>query len=105
VHAGPLVAGEIGGFKREIALLGDTMNTAARIEQACRDTGHDLLASKPMLELTDRPADIVATSIGAHLLRGKSESIELFALHTEGEFEKSGLIRLDGDGSDGLRTS
>jgi hypothetical protein len=39
VHAGPLVAGEIGGFKREIALLGDTMNTAARIEQACRTPG------------------------------------------------------------------
>jgi adenylate cyclase len=82
VHAGPLVAGEIGGFKREIALLGDTMNTAARIEQACRDTGYALLASKPMLDLTDKPADIVATSIGAHLLRGKSESIELFALDT-----------------------
>ncbi len=36
IHSGPLVAGEIGGFKREIALLGDAMNTAARLEQACR---------------------------------------------------------------------
>jgi adenylate cyclase len=80
VHAGPLVAGEIGGFKREIALLGDTMNTAARIEQACRTTGHDVLVSKPLLERTEKPADIVATSIGRHLLRGKSEWIELFAL-------------------------
>lgn len=62
LHAGPLVAGEIGGFKREIALLGDTMNTAARIEQACRTTGHDLLASKPLLEQSALPADIVATS-------------------------------------------
>jgi adenylate cyclase len=80
VHAGPLVAGEIGGFKREIALLGDTMNTAARIEQACRSTDHALLASKPLLERTMKPTDIVATSIGEHLLRGKSEYIELFAL-------------------------
>jgi adenylate cyclase len=80
LHAGPLVAGEIGGFKREIALLGDTMNTAARIEQACRTTGHDLLASKPLLEQSALPADIVATSIGQQLLRGKSEQIELFAL-------------------------
>jgi adenylate cyclase len=80
VHAGPLVAGEIGGFKREIALLGDTMNTAARIEQACRTTGHALLASKPLLDRTVKPPNIVATSIGGHLLRGKSEYIELFAL-------------------------
>jgi len=80
VHSGPLVAGEIGGFKREIALVGDTMNTAARIEQACRTTGHPVLASKPLLDRTVKPANIVATSIGGHLLRGKSECLELFAL-------------------------
>lgn len=80
IHSGPLVAGEIGGFKREIALVGDTMNTAARIEQACRTTGHALLASKLLLDRTVKPANIVATSIGGHLLRGKSERLELFAL-------------------------
>jgi adenylate cyclase len=50
LHLGPVVAGEIGGFKREITYLGDAMNTAARIEQACRDTGHPLLISKPLLD-------------------------------------------------------
>jgi adenylate cyclase len=80
LHAGPLVAGEIGGFKREIALLGDTMNTAARIEHACRSAGHALLASKQLLERSVMPAGVVATSIGKHLLRGKSEDIDLFAL-------------------------
>ena len=80
IHSGPLVAGEIGGFKREIALLGDAMNTAARLEQACRTTGHALLASKPLLDRTEIPPGIVATSIGSHLLRGKSERLELFAL-------------------------
>jgi adenylate cyclase len=80
IHSGPLVAGEIGGFKREIALLGDAMNTAARLEQACRTTGHALLASKPLLDRTLMPAGIVPTSIGSHLLRGKSERLELFAL-------------------------
>jgi len=74
------VAGEIGGFKREIALVGDAMNTAARFEQACRTAGHGLLASKPLLDRTLMPAGIVATSIGSHLLRGKSERLELFAL-------------------------
>jgi adenylate cyclase len=80
VHAGPLVAGEIGGFKREIALLGDAMNTAARIEQACRTVGSPLLVSKPMLDRTLMPAGIVAISLGSHLLRGKADRLELFAL-------------------------
>jgi adenylate cyclase len=80
IHCGPLVAGEIGGFKREIALLGDAMNTAARLEQACRTTGRALLASKPLLDRTEIPAGIVATSLGSHLLRGKSGRLELFAL-------------------------
>ena len=74
------MAGEIGGFKREIALLGDAMNTAARLEQTCRTTGHDLLASKPLLNRTAVPDCIVVTSIGSHVLRGKSERLELFAL-------------------------
>jgi adenylate cyclase len=85
IHYGPLVAGEVGGFKREIALLGDAMNTAARLEQACRTTGRALLASKPLLDRTEIPAGVVATSLGSHLLRGKSEWLELFALERAAE--------------------
>ena len=91
IHSGPLVAGEIGGFKREIALLGDAMNTAARLEQACRATGHALLASKPLLDRTEIPPGIVATSIGSHLLRGKSERLELFALERGPGLRAGGL--------------
>ena len=97
LHSGPLVAGEIGGFKREIALVGDAMNTAARLEQACRTTAHPVLASKPLLDCTLTPAGIVVTSIGSHLLRGKSERLELFALERvtcppDVPIEKSGLV-------------
>src|SRR5262249_51717082 len=31
IHAGPLIVGEMGDVKREIVMLGDTMNTASRI--------------------------------------------------------------------------
>jgi hypothetical protein len=50
------------------------------------------LVSKPLLDRTVKPANIVATSIGGHLLRGKSENIELFAL------ERSTTTRRDADG-------
>lgn len=36
IHCGEVAAGEIGDWKKEIALLGDPMNTAARIEGAAK---------------------------------------------------------------------
>ncbi len=50
LHCGPIVVGELGYLKKEIALIGDTMNTAARIEEACRATGCRVLASAALLE-------------------------------------------------------
>ena len=45
LHVGPVVAGEIGDAKRAIVLLGDTMNVGARLEQAARDLGSDIVCS------------------------------------------------------------
>ena len=89
LHLGPLVAGEIGGFKREITLIGDAMNTAARIEQACRQTGEPLLASWPLIERAALPPPFEAASLGSHLLRGKAERIELFALRRRDRPERA----------------
>jgi len=81
LHCGPVVVGELGSIKLEIALIGDTMNTAARIEQACRDTGHDVLASAALIErLPALPPGIAKRSLGLVKLRGKSAELELFAL-------------------------
>jgi adenylate cyclase len=81
LHAGPLIIGEMGDVKREIVLLGDTMNTAARIEEACRTTGHDYIASGAVVRALDAlPAGITAVDLGVTALRGKAGSLELFAL-------------------------
>ncbi len=81
LHAGPLVVGEMGDVKCEIVLLGDTMNTAARIENVCRTTGRDYIVSAPaMPEHTGLPPGVRAESLGPVELRGKENVIELFAL-------------------------
>jgi adenylate cyclase len=81
LHAGPLIVGEMGDIKREIVLLGDTMNTAARIEEACRTTGHDYIASGAVVRALDAlPEGIAAIDLGVTMLRGKGGSLELFAL-------------------------
>ena len=36
LHCGPVVTGEMGSVKKEIVFLGDTVNTAARIQELCR---------------------------------------------------------------------
>lgn len=78
VHLGTLVAGEIGGFKREISYIGEAMNTAARLEQACREMGRMLVVSKAFLDGCGLPRDTRAASLGVHTLRGIAEPVEVF---------------------------
>jgi adenylate cyclase len=80
IHAGPLIIGEMGDVKREIVMLGDTMNTASRIEAACRSSGRAVLASDAALARAVLPQTLRADSIGKIILRGKSSGRELFAL-------------------------
>lgn len=81
LHSGPVVMGELGSVKMEIALIGDTMNTAARIHEACRETGHAVLASSALIDrLGALPAGIVARALGPLRLRGKEAALALYAL-------------------------
>ena len=50
LHCGPVAVGELGTLKKEIALIGDAMNTAARIQAACRETDNRVLASAALLD-------------------------------------------------------
>ncbi|MBN9086640.1 MAG: hypothetical protein J0J01_07010 [Reyranella sp.] len=56
LHCGPVVAGEMGSVKKEIVLLGDTLNTAARIIDACRSSGETVIASKALLDRLALPS-------------------------------------------------
>ncbi|MDJ0923942.1 MAG: adenylate/guanylate cyclase domain-containing protein [Acidimicrobiia bacterium] len=80
LHMGPVVTGEIGTVKHEIVYLGDTPNTTARIEQACRDFERTFLASGDVVEAVTIPDGITVESLGPIDLRGVGNSVELFAL-------------------------
>ena len=86
LHCGPVVVGELGSVKKEIALSGDTLNTAARIVDACRDTGEQVIASAALLNQLSLPTSIVARPLGLVPLRGKEQAVELFALETTTAF-------------------
>ena len=39
IHGGPVVVAQCGDFNQEIVYFGDTVNTAARVQQRCKDVG------------------------------------------------------------------
>ena len=83
LHLGPVVAGEMGAVKREIAFLGDTVNTTARVKEFCRQTGNRVLASAALVDRLDLPAGILKRPLGDLRLRGKQSDLALYALERE----------------------
>jgi adenylate cyclase len=85
LHCGPLVTGEMGSIKTEIVFLGDTVNTAARIQDLCRQTGDRILASADLIDRLQLPLGIVKRSLGDLRLRGKGVDLALYALSNTAE--------------------
>ena len=64
----------------EIAYVGDTLNTSARIQQACREFQRPFLVSADMVDVLQLPSNVEAESLGSIELRGVESSMELFAI-------------------------
>ena len=80
LHGGSVVAGECGDDKREIVYFGDTINVAARIQEASKDHDLPLLVSGELMDRIALPDAYRASSLGTHLLRGRSHGIELLSV-------------------------
>jgi hypothetical protein len=81
LHYGPLIVGEMGNVRQEIAFLGDVMHTASRIQTSCRELKTRFLVSMNVLEkFSDLPRGIRSKSHGTISLRGKEQKLELFSL-------------------------
>ncbi|MBI3196223.1 MAG: adenylate/guanylate cyclase domain-containing protein [Rhodospirillales bacterium] len=85
LHCGEIVAGEIGDARREIAYVGDTLNVAARLLEAAKARGRDILVSADLLEAVALPADLVAEPLPTLAIRGRNAPLEIFALARVGQ--------------------
>ncbi len=84
LHYGPVAVGELGALKKEIALIGDSMNVTARIVEACRETGARALASAALMErVAALPPGVTRRRLGETPMRGKQRPLELFALEPQ----------------------
>jgi len=80
LHAGPVVAGEMGEVKREIVLLGDTVNTTAKIEQVSKALPDPIVISAEALAAVALPAGMASRPLGNFTLPGKTASVDLYSL-------------------------
>lgn len=83
LHGGPIVAGECGDDKREIVYFGDTINTAARIQEACKAFGRPLLVSGELLRQMNLQPRYTTISLGKAKLRGREKEVELFTVQRD----------------------
>ena len=85
VNSGPVVVGSVGGGGRlEFAVIGDTVNVAARVENLTRETGDPVLVTEATRCLLG--ADVPLEPRGEFALKGVSEPVPMHAL----------LLRVDG---------
>jgi adenylate cyclase len=80
MHAGPVVAGEMGEVKREIVLLGDTVNTTAKIETVAKSLPGGIIASENALAAAELPDGMTPQSLGTFSLPGKSAPVALYSI-------------------------
>jgi adenylate cyclase len=79
INSGPVVSGTVGGGGRlEFTVIGDTVNTAARVEEATRETGDVVLLTEATRRLLhdDHGGFVERVDVP---LKGKSERVRVYA--------------------------
>ncbi len=76
IESGPAVAGDFGtSFRSIYTAVGDSVNTASRLEQAARDFPHDVIVGAGTVERARRHRFIL---LGERVLRGKGKATVLY---------------------------
>jgi adenylate cyclase len=81
LHCGEIVAGEIGDVRREIAYVGDTLNVAARLLDAAKTLGRDVLVSAELLQRAMLPSNLHAEPLPTLAVRGRAAPLGIAALN------------------------
>jgi adenylate cyclase len=83
LNSGPVMSGHVGSERRlEYTALGDTTNTAARLEGMTKGTPYQLyVADSTRSRLSEQPDDLV--EVGEFEVRGRTATVKLWSLREE----------------------
>ncbi len=78
IHRGEAVVGNLGGAQRqEYTVIGDTVNTAARVQDLTKPLGRPLLVTRAF---ADALPDETFDSLGAHQVKGREAPLEILGV-------------------------
>ena len=78
IESGLAMAGDYGtAFRSIYTAVGDSVNTASRLEQAARDYPHDVIIGEGTVQRSQRHRFAI---LGERILRGKEKPIKLYTL-------------------------
>lgn len=87
LHIGPVFAGTVGTHeKMQYTVIGDTVNTASRLEAATKKYGVDLLISQSVFDASK--GKFITTPMDNIRLRGKTERVNIYKV--EGFIDEKG---------------
>jgi len=81
LHAGPVIVSECGGFKRQLAYFGDTMNVSARLCEYGKTSGCNLIVSSDVLSRVTVPHNVQVSAGQNIALRGRNSLLEIHEAH------------------------
>lgn len=79
-HIGKVTVAEVGVIKKEIAYLGDVLNTAARIQGRCNELNHGFLVSEELVNQINIGSQYNAKKLGVQSLRGKQQEVTIYGI-------------------------
>ena len=79
LNEGVVTVTEVGKYKKEIAFHGDTMNTAARIQEKCNSFGEELLISENLMDRLDSNG-FTFSKMDSITLKGKEQKVTIYAV-------------------------
>jgi adenylate cyclase len=81
INSGPVVSGPIGSVKRkEITVLGDTVNIASRMESMVAEAGQIVIGERTYELVKDK---IETRDLGTVALKGRKESVRVYEVLAE----------------------
>ncbi|WP_454650988.1 adenylate/guanylate cyclase domain-containing protein [Bradyrhizobium liaoningense] len=85
IHYGDVIYGDVGNEKKlELTLIGDTVNTASRVEAHCRVLEASVLVTGEFMDAlsAEGSAKLAAAfrDEGVHMLRGRKDPVHLFSI-------------------------